>query len=270
METPPSTAPDRPTNPASNPPSPFATLLGAVVFYTSIPLPSGWPLAFSGIARWAPIVGLAIGGGLGLLDTGLAGMGLPLLTRSALVVLVWVAVTGGLHLDGAIDTGDGLAVFDSERRLEVMADSRTGAFGVMSAIAILLLKTAALTDISTHRWLALITASSWGRWGQLLAIGCYPYLKPQGKGAFHKAAIQSGWEALPSLVLLLGLSGGWGYWANAGSVSLGLTVCGATIASATGAWFNRQLGGQTGDTYGAIVEWTEALFLCSLTGPWFG
>ncbi|PHM07277.1 adenosylcobinamide-GDP ribazoletransferase, partial [Nostoc sp. 'Peltigera malacea cyanobiont' DB3992] len=36
-------------------------------------------------------------------------------------------------------------------------------------------------------------------------------------------------------------------------------------ATLTGAWFNHKLGGHTGDTYGAVVEWTEALFLCVLT-----
>src|SRR5919202_5659092 len=125
----------------------WLSLVGAVTFYTSIPIPAGWALEFRGIARWAPVIGLLIGGILAIVDAGLQELGVPILTRSALVVVSWIALTGGLHLDGVMDTADGLAVKDRQRRLEVMADSATGAFGAMAAVALLLLKTAALTDI---------------------------------------------------------------------------------------------------------------------------
>ena len=238
----------------------------AIAFYTCLPVPATWALEFQGVARLAPVVGLLLGGLLGLLDVGLQAIAMPALTRSAVVVVAWVALTGGLHLDGAMDTADGLAVLDPERRLEVMADSRSGAFGVMAAIALVLLKTAALSDLATDRWLALMAVAGWGRWGQLVAIARYPYLKPTGKGAFHKEAIHSIWEAVPSLLVLLSLSGAqvalnpvrW-------PVALGMAVGGMAIAWLTGTWFNRKLGGHTGDTYGAVVEWTEAGLLCLLT-----
>lgn len=244
----------------------LSTFLGAIAFYTCLPVPQRWTLTFNGIARWAPVVGLAIGSLVGLLDFGLYELGMPILTRSAIAVAVWAAITGGLHLDGAIDTADGLAVLDPQRRLRVMADSRTGAFGAMAAVIILLLKVAALTDLASHRWLALMLVAGWGRWGQVVAIVCYPYLKLEGKGAFHKVALRSLWDAAPTLVMLLALSGLRGYfsptpWRTAGLMILG----GGAIAILTGAWFNHQLGGHTGDTYGAVVEWTEALLLCVLT-----
>ncbi|MBW4489412.1 MAG: adenosylcobinamide-GDP ribazoletransferase [Trichocoleus desertorum ATA4-8-CV12] len=238
----------------------------AIAFYTCLPIPPNWALEFQGVARLAPCIGLLIGGLLGLLDAGLQAIAMPILTRSALIVATWIAVTGGLHLDGAMDTADGLAVLDPERRLEVMTDSRSGAFGVMVAIALVLLKTTALNDLEGDRWLALMAAAGWGRWGQLVAIARYPYLKPTGKGAFHKEAIRSLWEAVPSLFLLLGLSGlqvalDPAQW----PVALGMAVGGVAIAWLMGAWFNHKLGGHTGDTYGAVVEWTEAFFLGLLT-----
>ena len=244
----------------------WLSLVGAVTFYTSIPVPAGWALEFRGIARWAPLIGLLIGGILGTVDAGLQYLSVPVLTRSAGIVVCWIALTGGLHLDGVMDTADGLAVQDRNRRLDVMADSATGAFGAIAAIAILLLKTAALTDIETHRSLALMASAGWGRWGQVVAISLYPYLKPTGKGAFHKEAIRTPQDILLGLLLLLSLcslslllfKGVW--W-----VSLEMAVGGSAIAFLTGAWLHRQLGGQTGDTYGAIVEWTEALFLCLFT-----
>ncbi len=242
------------------------SFFGAVTFYTTIPLPSGWPLEFRGIARWAPLIGLLIGGLLGIVDTVLQQVGVPILTRSALIVVCWIALTGGLHLDGAMDTADGLAVQDPQRRLEVMVDSATGAFGAMAAVALLLLKTAALTNIEAYRWFALMMAAGWGRWGQVAAIAFYPYLKPTGKGAFHKEAIRTPQDILLGLFLLLGLCG-LAIGLDQGSIwtTLVMAVGGSAIALMTGAWFHHQLGGHTGDTYGAVVEWTEALFLCLLT-----
>ena len=244
----------------------LSTLLGAIAFYTCLPIPQHWLLTFHGIARWAPVVGLLIGGLIGLLDLGLSMLAMPILTRSAIVVAVWVALTGGLHLDGAMDTADGLAVLDPKRRLQVMADSHTGAFGAMVAVIILLLKVAALTDVTSHRWLVLMLVAGWGRWGQVVAIVRYPYLKLEGKGALHKAALRSRWDAAPTLLLLLLLSSLQGYFSATPWVSVSVTTLGGgAIALLTGAWFNHQLGGQTGDTYGAVVEWTEALLLCLMT-----
>lgn len=257
---------DRPSPPETLPTQLLRKVAAAIAFYTCLPVPGAWSLEFHGIARLAPLVGLLIGGLLGLLDSTLQFLDMPVLTRSALVVLAWVAVTGGLHLDGAMDTADGLAVQDPQRRLQVMADSATGAFGAMAAIALLLLKTTALIDLEATRWLVFMVVAGWGRWGQLVAIARYPYLKPAGKGAFHKNSIRSPGDLVPGLVLLLGLSG-WQVALDSDRwlVSIGMACGGFGIAVLTGAWFNYKLGGHTGDTYGAVVEWTEALLLCLLT-----
>jgi adenosylcobinamide-GDP ribazoletransferase len=136
----------------------------------------------------------------------------------------------------------------------------------MVAIALVVLKIMALSELTIPRWLALILAAGWGRWAQQVAIARYPYLKPTGKGAMHKQAIRSGWDTLPSLLLLLLICGliPWGVGLN---LLLGMTlaILGGAIALAVPAWFNAQLGGHTGDTYGAVVEWSEALFLVGLT-----
>ncbi|MEH2140366.1 adenosylcobinamide-GDP ribazoletransferase [Nostoc sp.] len=241
-------------------------LAASIIFYTSIPLPYLNGLDFQGVARLASLVGLIIGGILGLLDTGMDYLGMPVLTRSTLVVSLWIGITGGLHLDGVMDTADGLAVGDPDRRLEVMADSATGAFGAMAAIALVLLKITALTDMPENRCLLLMAACGWGRWGQQVAIARYPYLKPTGKGAFHKQAIRSYKDLLPGLLLLLALSALLVLIDKQQLfLALAMIIAGSAIAILSGAWFNHKLGGHTGDTYGAVVEWTEALFLCVLT-----
>lgn len=238
----------------------------SVIFYTIIPLPHSWTGEWSRIARWSPIIGLIIGGVLGILMHGLHLCGIPVFTRSVIVIAIWLSATGGLHLDGAMDTADGLSVTNPERRLEVMRDSVTGAFGAIAAIIILLLKTVAITEINLAPWLALMLAAGWGRWGQVMAIACYPYLRETGKGAFHKVNMRLPQDILLGLIVLLGFSS-WLWWLQLVAWwQIILIILGnSAIALLSGYYFYRRLGGHTGDTYGAVVEWTEALILCWLT-----
>ncbi len=247
--------------------------LAAIVFYTRLPIPYAGDLPFEGIARLAPLVGILIGAALSLLDLALTYLHFPILLRSSLIVAGWVWITGGLHLDGVMDTADGLAASRNlPDRLRVMTDSNTGAFGVMAGAIALILKVTALASMESYRPLGLILAAGWGRWGQLVAITRYPYLKAEGKGAFHKRSVRSLKAAIPTGLLLLLFSGlpiylgGLSqllYWKLLLAALLGLS-----IAILVGGWFARQLGGHTGDTYGATVEWTEVLFLCAWCGLW--
>jgi len=242
--------------------------LAAIAFYTVLPVPLTWPAEFEQVSRFAPLVGVLIAGLLSLVDAGLRWLAMPDLMRSVVVVLLWLAITGGLHLDGAMDTADGLAVTDPERRLAVMADSRSGAFGVMVAVALLALKVAAIATLQQPLGWMLVLATGWGRWGQQVAIACYPYLKPTGKGAFHKTAIPNWRGTLPGLFLMLGfaLAALMG-WPGIRGHGLLPGLGGGAIACLTAAWFHQRLGGHTGDTYGAVVEWTEALTLVLGTLP---
>ncbi|MEM8604062.1 MAG: adenosylcobinamide-GDP ribazoletransferase [Cyanobacteria bacterium P01_H01_bin.121] len=242
-------------------------LLASLTFYTALPFPYSPKLDFTRIARFAPVVGVVLATILIACDLCCEALTVPLLTRAALLVAVWIYCTGGLHLDGAMDTADGLAVTDPRRRLAVMADSHTGAFGAIAAVVIVLLKVAALRDLTTLRIPGLMFALVWGRWAQVAAIARYPYLKPDGKGAFHKQHFQAPWDWLLGLGVIAVCSVGFTIglpWLTARQL-LAVLSGGLAIALGTGAWLNQQLGGHTGDTYGAVVEWTEALFLCWLT-----
>ncbi|MGC1308031.1 MAG: adenosylcobinamide-GDP ribazoletransferase [Phormidesmis sp.] len=246
--------------------SSWANLNGALMFYTCLPVPKRFPLEFRWIARWVPCVGIIIGGLLAVVDCSLSVLQVPVTVGSTLVVAFGIALTGGLHLDGVMDTADGLAVPDASKRLAVMSDSRMGAFGGMAAVVLLLLKVVALAALVSDRAFVLIAVAMWGRWGQQWAIACYPYLKKAGKGAFHKAALPSRWYVLPSLIGIVSVSMavgvvGWVPW----FLVWRTVMAGWGWALITSAYFYRKLGGHTGDTYGAVVEWTEALLLCSLT-----
>ncbi len=246
----------------------------ALMFYTCLPVSSlmlpSVVQEFRWVACWVPWVGGVVGGMLAITDWALAIWQMPVSVASVLVICAGIAITGGLHLDGVMDAADGLAVPAEKeniaRRLSVMADSRMGAFGGMAAVVLILLKVIALAAIAEHRTFILIMVAMWGRWAQQWAIAHYPYLKKTGKGAFHKAALPTTWHALPSFFGLLSLSGlAWASgWVPAEIVCR--TAIGAVVfAGLTNAYFYRQLGGHTGDTYGAVVEWTEALLLCSLS-----
>ena len=244
---------------------------GSLTFYTGLPLPQNWPTEFRWVARWVPLVGAVVGGLLAASDWALMQIEMPVAVVSTLIVSLWILMTGGLHLDGVMDVADGLAVpawgeGSTKRRLAAMADSRMGAFGGMAAIALLLIKVTSLAALTEDRWFALMAVAVWGRWGQQWAIAQYPYLKKEGKGAFHQQALPTVWYALPGLLCAIGASLilsilGWVSWQMVCQSIVG----GVVLSVLTSAYFNRQLGGQTGDTYGAVVEWTEALLLCVLT-----
>ena len=246
-----------------------AQFFASLTFYTLLPIPFPQRHEFHRIARFAPWVGMLLGLGLGIADWGLGALGMNAGLRTAIVVVSWLGLTGGLHMDGAMDSADGLAVMDPKRRLTVMSDSVTGAFGVMVAMSLLLLKFAALMALPVDpisRTVALMAAMGWGRWGQVLAIDRYVYLKVEGKGAFHKRQLRSPDDLWPGLIALLGLSALFIWlFPYRWILAVGMVLGGFAIAFGTGAWFDRQLGGHTGDTYGAVVEWTEALLLCLLT-----
>jgi cobalamin 5'-phosphate synthase/cobalamin synthase len=233
---------------------------GAVAFYTVLPVPPGAEVRQ--VAVWAPLVGVLLGTLLSLADGLLDPM--PLLPRSGLVVALGVVLTGGLHLDGVMDTADGLSVTDPQRRLSVMRDSRTGAYGVMAGCLVIVLKIMALGSLPTDRFWLLTGAMGWGRWGQVAAISFYPYLRSEGKGIIHHQE-PTRWQWVPGLVLLLGWAGLWGGITGRFTLPLVLTGWGCGLALTVGFGLYRQLGGHTGDTYGAVVEWVETLCWCAMT-----
>lgn len=248
--------------------------LAAWIFYTRIPLPLGGKPQFEGIARWLPLVGLGIGGILAGCHWLLSWI-VPDGVRGILVTAIGVLATGGFHLDGVADTADGLGInvhahsLSSpdllQRRLAAMSDSRTGAYGVMAISILLLWKSAAVGSLTAQDWPYLLLAPAWGRWGQLLAIGLYPYLKPTGSGRFLKDGIQFPQDGILGLLPLLGMTGLVSLWIP-GPVLLLWSVGSGLGAWGVGSFFARSLGGHTGDSYGATLEWAEVLSLTLALG----
>lgn len=185
---------------------------------------------------------------------------LPQLALSALVVVALVILTGGLHLDGLMDTCDGLfGGRTRERKLEIMRDSRVGSFGVLGALCVLLLKFALLASIPTHSFpLALLLALPPARWSMVLVLHVFPPARPTGLGAAYHHAITTRRLLITGLValviaLLIGHFIGLIAWITASLVSLLI-----------GLYITKNIGGITGDSCGALNELVEVTILLIL------
>ncbi len=205
---------------------------------------------------WFPLVGLIIGAILVGLDFFLSHL-LPPLPATALLLAAWVAITGGLHLDGFIDCCDGLLVAKpAEQRLEIMKDSRVGAFGVLGAICLLLVKFSALSALSPGErlgWLLVVPALS--RWVMVWAAWRYPPARTDGFAVWFRQGL--GWPQLViagSTALLVALVVG----REAGLASFATVWLFALLFAA---WVQRRIPGLTGDVYGALNELSEVVGL---------
>ncbi len=232
-------------------------LAGAWIFYSVLP---GWPAPaprFERIARFAPWIGAVLGVLQGLLWWALQGR-VPLVAQVALVLALSLWLSGGLHMDGVMDTADGLAAGD--RCLEAMGDSRVGASGVQALALVLLLRAGALAMLGPAAPTALVWAAVGGRVAPLPAMAWFPYLRPGGSAGFHRAhGAGLGMELRPTLLLLPPLLllpwPGLAVWPMpVGALAL---VPALLVPLVLG----RRLGGHSGDSYGACVEWTESMAL---------
>jgi adenosylcobinamide-GDP ribazoletransferase len=225
-------------------------LLAALQFLTILPVKRNFTSAQMGRATaYFPVVGLIIGAillGLHyLLDFLLPG-GIV----NALLLAVLVVLSGGLHLDGLADTIDGLAGHRTpERRLEIMRDSHIGGMGAVGLFLFLIIEYIALNSIP-GKWIpfTLLLAPSVSRWAMVDAIFTYPYARPEGLGKAFKQEVS--WiELLIASLVTLALAGI--LFQIAGLVILATVFI---IINGAALYFKRQLGGLTGDTYGAINE----------------
>ena len=231
----------------------------AMQFLTIIPLPFAVHCEKEDLGRstaFFPLAGLTIGA----LLFGLNWLISPWLVRplcDALLITALAAITGGLHLDGLADVCDGLAARGGrERFLAVMKDSQVGAVGAVGLVLGLLLKWQALVAVPLElKWQALLLFPALARFGQVLTLIGARHARQDGLGAaFVKgtgggAMFMAAFAAVVAGACLLGVKG----------VIALLAVC--LLTGAGRLFFQRRLGGLTGDTVGCISELNEILVL---------
>ena len=211
---------------------------------------------------WFPAVGALIGLALGGFWW-IVGRAWPAAVAGALFVVADLAITGMLHVDGLMDSADGLLPpMDRSRRLEAMADPRAGAFGVAAAVATVLVRYAAVV---TLRPAILLVGGLWCLSRSFIAIVARtrPPARPDGGLA---GAFMGGSRRYPLWIggaVGFGLAAGW-------RVGPGLAAAASAVLGgvAVVALAQRRIGGYTGDVLGASAVVAETVGLAVAAARW--
>lgn len=237
----------------------FRPLLIALQFLTVFPIRiEGVPdsEATGRSLLFYPLVGLLIGALL-YATAWMLGDAPPLL-GAAVLLAVWVAITGALHLDGLADTADAWVGGhgDRDKMLVIMKDPRSGPMAVVALVLVLMIKFAALVQLlSNGAWEPIVLAPVLGRTALVLLFLTTPYVRPQGLGgvlARHLPRRACAGAVIFTLLAMLAL--------------LQLEAC-WLLTVITGTFFTLRhlmlvrIEGTTGDTAGALVELTETIGL---------
>lgn len=233
--------------------------LAALSFLTVIPLPRRREVSPEQVGKslvYFPVVGIIIG----LILAGLywlLRLILPSAVVSGLLLIFLVVLTGGLHLDGFVDTCDAIAGHKPpEARRQIMRDSRAGALGMVGVCCLLIVKYVSLNSVPESLMMATLGLMPVvSRWVMVYAIFAHPYARPSGLGKVFKemasrrrfvvatliaVAVAIALARLPGLIIMLGV------W---------------VIAAAMAAYLKGKFSGLTGDTYGAMNEVAEVSVL---------
>jgi len=236
-----------------------------------------WPIIkpkFKRIARFAPLIGVLIGFLQSVSWLVLKYFNWPNISVALLSIALNILITGGLHIDGLMDTADGVGAGPS-KRIEAMKDSRVGAIGVQSLVIILILQIAAIIKLDVLAPFAFPLAAFWGRLSQLFAIENYDYIFKKESLSFH----HQNWKGLskeirPSFIIL---SIGIIIFLFSTSLKISNTLLiiycflsGLITSILIPHLIYKSLGGHSGDSYGAglvITETTNLLLLSIILVP---
>lgn len=211
----------------------------------------------SSSVAWFPAVGLIVGVVLAFLYGALSYL-FPLPVVCAFVIALSALITGGLHIDGFIDTVDGIASgADKKRMLEIMREGRPGALGLAAVVLLFLSKYSLLISLPKGTVeVSLIAMSVLSRGSFVAAAVFYPYAR-EGDGLGKRfigkvkggGAIIAAFTILAVLVFIFRLN-----------VFILIPVASAAFL-ACNHYFMKKLGGLTGDTIGAVGEVMEVIAL---------
>lgn len=243
----------------------------AFAMYSKIPMPQ---------ARWEeenmrytmcffPLIGIVIGACMVLWNEAADWLGAGVILRTAGLVLVPVAVTGGIHLDGLLDTADARSSWQTrERKLEILKDSHVGAFAVIWALCYFVACFGIFSELERRQVLVLAGGYVLSRSFSGLAVAAFPPAKKSGTVAAFSDAAQKRCVEICMYVLMAGAAG-----------YMCLTDVRMGAAAALGAWLTfvwyyrmskREFGGITGDLAGCFLQLCELVMAAAvyLAGKW--
>ncbi len=232
----------------------------AFQFLTRLPMPELTDFKkeeLSSSAIWFPLVGLVIG--LLLIAAAMLGLNANYWLAALLVILVWIGITGALHLDGAADLADalGAAHRDPERFHTVMKDPHIGTFGVVAIVAILITKLVAVAWVvesaEVNLWVLLLIPA----WTRLGAVFWSKTLEPIAAGSGESFS----WQVPENTIWL------WGLTLFALSMLIISFLFATTAIASLLLWrfyLKWRLNGMSGDCLGAGIEYCECAMLLAV------
>lgn len=238
----------------------FRRLISMLQFFTRIPIKYESDITtedFGKSLALIPIVGLVLGGIMGGTYMLLLYLFFPKIC-AVLVLIEYIFLTGGIHLDGLGDTFDGLFSYrPKERILEIMRDSRVGTNAVLAVASVLILNSVLLTEINGSFTLkVIILFPVAGRLGSIVGAALSTYAR-RGEGMAKsfidycgKLELFIGIALYVIIFLLVGLYRGY--------IIMIFPIITAVLLIK---YFSRKIDGATGDVLGAVCELNQTLFL---------
>lgn len=238
-------------------------LLTALRFLTRIPV-GEYPKSEKRLGKsmaYFPFVGLILGGILVLVNWGFSILLAPLVA-DALTIIALIILTGALHIDGLIDTIDGLSGGKTkEEILKIMKDSRVGAFGIVGVVSLIMLKLVLLHEMPLPiKREALLLFPVMGRWAMVVASSLSIYARRKGTGKAFVDYCGRKELVVASLITLIIVGG----LLKILGLELFFFILALTLLLTR--FISKRIGGMTGDTLGAVNEIMEvgALFILFL------
>jgi len=235
------------------------SLLLALQFLTIIPVHHSYVASDKELGNsvlFYPVIGLLIGSILAFSSLMIANI--PLQSQSAIILILWVLLTGGLHLDGLADCADAWVggLGSKQRSLEIMKDPTAGPIAVVVLVLLLLLKWSIISYILEQQAFAvLIITPVMGRLAILILMLSTSYIRTAGLGEKLVANLPtSATKAVSLSGILIGL-----FYLGIIPMCLMLIILLLIYYQA-----NKRLGGVTGDVYGAAVELVEVGILLGI------
>ncbi len=247
----------------------ISNFLLTVAFFTRFPIPEKAGRKIDHNASLTDAIGYfpIVGGLIGCVLAGVwfvASFALPPLVAAGLTIGLGVILTGALHEDGFADCADGLgATPDRDKALDIMRDSRVGAYGALALVWTIGIRWVALASLAPIAGaLALIIAHCTSRNAIIIAMRLAPYARPEGLGQMAAGTLSDRALTL-AFIIALAISILVGQIAGVVAFCIGMLVAWLFMT-----YLVKRLGGYTGDGLGAMQQIAEISILIVMAGFW--